>query len=124
MTWLELVGLLAMSALYVGAGVMHFVRPRFFVKMMPPQLPWHRELVALSGVAEIGLGLALLVPVCRPYAAWGVIALLIAVFPSNVYAAVAKLPGRGGYARLPFQLVLIAWAWWYTAGVTCVLRGV
>ena len=106
--------LVAMSALYIGAGVMHFVRPRFFIKMMPPQLPWHRELVALSGVAEIALGLALLVPTLRPYAAWGVIALLIAVFPSNIYAAIARLPGRGGYARLPFQLVLIAWAWWYT----------
>ncbi len=107
--------MVALSALFVTAGVMHFARPKFFVKMMPPQLPWHRELVALSGVAEVALGLALLIPALRTYAAWGLIALLIAVFPSNVYAAVAGLPGRGGYPRLPFQLVLIAWAWWFTA---------
>lgn len=108
--------LVLMAALYVGAGVMHFVMPAFFLAMMPPQLPWHGALVALSGVAEIVLGVAVLVPATRVYAAWGIVALLVAVFPANIYAAVAEIPGRGGYGRLPLQAVLIAWAWWYTRG--------
>lgn len=114
METLKSILMVALSALFVVAGVLHFARPAFFLEMMPPQLPWHRGLVALSGIAELVLGLGLLIPRTRPYAAWGLIALLIAVFPSNVYAAVEQLPGKGGYARLPFQLVLIAWAWWYT----------
>lgn len=106
--------LVLMAALYIGAGVMHFVNPTFYLAMMPPQLPRPAALIAISGVAEIVLGVALLVPATRVYAAWGIIALLIAVFPANIYAAVADIPGRGGYGRLPFQAVLIAWAWWYT----------
>ena len=53
-------------------------------------------------------------PATRVYAAWGIIALLVAVFPANIHAAIAEIPGRGGYGRLPFQALLIAWAWWYT----------
>lgn len=106
--------LVLMAAFYVGAGVMHFVKPAFYLAMMPPRLPWPSALVAISGVAEIALGVAVLVPATRVYAAWGLIALLIAVFPANIYAAVAELPGRGGYGRLPVQALLIAWAWWYT----------
>ncbi len=106
--------LVLMSAFYVGAGVMHFVRPKFFVEMMPPQLPWPGALVAISGAAEIVLGFGLLVPATRVYAAWGIIALLVAVFPANIHAAIAEIPGRGGYGRLPVQALLIAWAWWYT----------
>ena len=60
------------------------------------------------------MGLALLVPQWRVIAAWGIIALLVAVFPANIYAAMAGIQGAGGYARLPFQAVFIAWAWWYT----------
>ncbi|MFZ5481330.1 MAG: DoxX family protein [Myxococcota bacterium] len=111
---LKTVLLYVMSAFYVFGGVMHFVKPGFYLAMMPPWLPWHRALVAISGVAEIALGLALLVPSLRPWAAWGLIALLIAVFPANVYAAMEGLKGYGGWARLPFQLVFVAWAWWYT----------
>jgi len=112
----ESVLLVLMAALYVGGGVMHFVKPSFYLAMMPPQLPQPAALVALSGVAEIVLGVAVLVPATRVYAAWGIIALLVAVFPANIYAAVNNIPGRGGYGRLPFQGVLIAWAWWYTRG--------
>lgn len=116
-------------AFYVWAGVMHFARPDFYLPMMPPYLPWHAELVFLSGVAEVLCGLGLLLPQTRKLAAWGTIALLVAVFPANVHVAVNDVPvfgateGAGpiGYVRLPLQLVLIAWAWWYTrdgAGVT------
>ena len=85
---------------------------------MPPYLPFHRELVFLSGVCEIVLGLLLLIPKTTRLAAWGLMALLIAVFPANVYmfqhqelfhvSAVVLL------LRLPLQAVLILWAWIYT----------
>ena len=100
-------------------GIRHFTHPGFFVKLMPPYLPWHLALVYLSGVAEILLGAMLLVPRIRPYAAWGIIALLIAVFPANVHMAMhpelyPNLSPTLLYLRLPFQGVLIAWAWWFT----------
>jgi len=106
--------LVGMSLFYVAGGIAHFLKPAYYVAMMPPFLPWHRGLVAVSGVAEIALGLAVLVPALRPWAAWGIVALLVAVFPANVYAAIEGIPGTGGYARLPFQALFIAWAWWYT----------
>lgn len=106
--------LVLMGVFYVFAGVMHFVKPGFYLALMPPWLPWRRGLVALSGVIEIALGLLVLVPATRPYAAWGIILLLVAVFPANIHAAITAVPGAGGYARLPFQLLFIAWAWWYT----------
>jgi uncharacterized membrane protein len=111
-----------MSVFYVFAGVMHFVNPGFYMPMMPPYLPWHLELVYLSGVAEIVLGLAVLVPAYRSLAAWGIILLLIAIFPANLHIALYNVPiggasegaGALNWVRLPFQLVLIVWAWWYT----------
>jgi uncharacterized membrane protein len=111
-----------MGVFYIGAGVNHFRAPEFYLPMMPPYLPWHPELVALSGVAEIALGLAVLVPRLRRLAAWGIIALLIAVFPANLHIALHNVPiggategaGALNWVRLPFQALLIAWAWWYT----------
>src|SRR5471030_1753516 len=69
----------------VGAGTLHFIRPDFYLKIMPLYLPWPLELVYLSGFIELVLGLLLLVPRCSRWAAWGIIALLIAVFPANIY---------------------------------------
>lgn len=114
--------LYVMAAFYIFAGVMHFVRPEFYRPMMPPYLPWHDFLIFLSGVAEVGLGAAVLVPSIRPLAAWGIIALLIAIFPANVHIALNNVPlfgnpeGAGilNWVRLPFQALLILWAWWYT----------
>ena len=110
-----------MAAFYVFAGVNHFRSPDFYVAIMPPYLPWHLGLVYLSGVAEGVLGVALLIPSVRVLAAWGVIALLIAVFPANLHVAVNNVGMGGGetdafanWARLPFQGVFILWAWWYT----------
>lgn len=104
---------------------MHFVRPAFYVALMPPFLPAPLVLVYLSGVAEIAVGLGLLIPRYRRLAAWGLIATLIAVFPANIYHASSgglsdpALPASFAdptlaWARLPFQIVFIAWAWWYT----------
>jgi uncharacterized membrane protein len=114
--------LYVMAAFYIFAGVMHFVRPEYYRPMMPPYLPWHDFLIFLSGVAEVGLGAAVLVPSIRPLAAWGIILLLVAIFPANVHIALNNVPlfgnpeGAGilNWVRLPFQAVLILWAWWYT----------
>ncbi len=111
-----------MGAFYVFAGAMHFVRPEAYLPMMPPYLPAHAALIFWSGVAEVACGLGVLVPQTRKLASWGTIALLVAIFPANVHVALHDVPlfgathgaGALNYVRLPFQLVLIAWAWWYT----------
>ncbi len=106
------------AATFIGAGVMHFVRPRPFVEIVPPFLPNALLLVYLSGAAEILGGIGVLVPSLRVWAGWGLIALLVAVFPANIYMALA--PAKFGIApvwlwlRLPLQFVLIAWVWWAT----------
>lgn len=121
------IGWWLLGLFYVFAGWNHFRDPGFYVPMIPPFLPAPRELVELSGVAELGLGLAALVlgvriPRLRRWIAWGVIALLVAVFPANLYIALENVPiggraeglGAMNWVRLPFQLVFIGWAWIYT----------
>jgi len=115
-----------MAAFYLLAGVMHFVHPEFYLQIMPPALPAHAALVALSGVAEILLGVGLVIPATRRISAWGVIALLIAVYPANIYQALynptlVNPPSFMGqpsqtalWIRLPLQFVLMYWAWRYT----------
>lgn len=106
-------------AIFMGCmGLAHLVAPAPFVRAMPPYLPWHLGLVYLSGLFEIAGGVGLLVPRVRAAAAWGLIALFIAVFPANVHMALhadeAPLAAWVLWARLPFQLVFIAWAYWLT----------
>ena len=113
-------GLGLCAGLYVTAGVLHFIIPRFYLRMMPPQIPAHRFCVYASGVAEVVLGGALLIEQARPWAAWGIIALLIAVFPANVYMfqqpeKFTDVPRWALAARLPAQAALIYWAWLYAA---------
>jgi uncharacterized membrane protein len=111
-----------MGGFYVFAGLNHFRDPGFYLPMMPPYLPAHRELVLISGAAEVALGVAVLVPALRRRAAWGLVALLVAVFPANLHVALHDVPiggraqglGVWNWVRLPFQAVLIAWAAWYT----------
>ena len=105
----------------VLAGLYHFIDPAFYLRMMPPYLPWHLFLVYLSGFFEMALGLLLLVPKYTRLAAWGLIALLVAVFPANVHMALnpqlfPNLPPLALWLRLPLQLVFIAWAYWFTSG--------
>lgn len=110
--------LLAVGVTY--AGVHHFTNPAPFVQIVPPGLPTPHALVAISGAAEIAGGLGLLVPAARRPAAWGLIALFVAVFPANVNMALhPDALGMGLkpwqlWVRLPLQLVLIAWAHAYT----------
>jgi uncharacterized membrane protein len=110
-----------LTVFMVAAGVNHFISPEAYVAMVPSALPAHEALVYISGVAEIAGGLGLILPATRRLAAWGLIALLVAVFPANINMAVNDLPLGGRdvpawalWGRLPLQLVLIAWAFWYT----------
>jgi uncharacterized membrane protein len=108
-----------MAILYIAAGINHFYHPQAYLRIMPPYLPWPMFLQYLAGFIEIVLGLLLLFPKYTRLAAWGVIALLIAVYPANIHMAVNNhlypdLPAWLLWSRLPLQFVLIAWAWWYT----------
>lgn len=108
-----------LALLFIGAGIMHFVAPAGFVRIVPPYLPAPLLLVYVSGVAEIAGGLGLLIPGTRRLAGWGLIALLLAVFPANIYMLQAHgaglpVPMWALWLRLPLQLVLIAWVWWST----------
>src|SRR3954451_19842014 len=76
-----------LGILFMAAGANHFINPDFYARIMPPYLPWHLELVYLSGVLEILFGTLVLIPTLAPFASWGLIALLIAVFPANIHMA-------------------------------------
>ena len=113
--------LIIAALFYLAAGALHFLKPEPYLKIMPPFLPWHLALVYVSGVAEMAGGLGLLVPKVRRAAAWGIVALLIAVFPANLYmatnpveAGAAALPAVVLWGRLPLQILLIWWVLWCT----------
>ena len=108
-----------MSIFYVLSGVNHFITPDIYLAIMPPYLPYHLELVYLSGAIEIFLGLGLLIMKLRKWAAWGIILLLVAIFPANIYHLTSGGAGLGTplwalWARLPFQLLFIGWAYSHT----------
>ena len=109
--WLRL----GLALLFVGAGALHFIHPETFERIVPPALPAPRLLVLLSGAAEVAGGLGLLLPATRRGAAWGLLALLVAVFPANVYmvglADALHIPAWVLWARLPLQPLLL-WAVW------------
>ena len=105
-----------LALLFVGAGALHFIRPEIFERIVPPALPAPRLLVLLSGAAEVAGGLGLLLPATRRWAAWGLLALLVAVFPANVYmvglAGKLHIPAWVLWARLPLQPLLMGAVWW------------
>ena len=112
------IGRAVLSVLFISAGILHFVATAAYVKIMPPYLPFPLFLVYLSGVCETLGGLGLLVPFSHRVAAWGIVALLIAVLPANLQMALdaenwRKIPEWVLWARLPLQLPLIWWAWIY-----------
>lgn len=115
-----------MGLVYVVAGLAHFLAPKAFARAVPPRLPRPVGLVYLSGVAELVLGVGVMFDRTQRPSAWGIIALLAAVFPANVhlarsdtlddlvpeeYAGVVRV---AAWLRLPFQPALMAWTWWYT----------
>jgi uncharacterized membrane protein len=106
---------------FVFAGLMHFIKPRWYERIMPPYLPRHRELVYVSGVAEIAGRLATMHPASRRAGSLWSIATLLAVFPANVHMAVnpeqikgldlERIPRWALWARLPLQPLAMLWVW-------------
>lgn len=108
-----------MALIYTVAGLNHFRSPKLYERIIPPYFSNPKLLNIISGFAEIALGIALMIPMLSNYAAWGIIALLIAVFPTHVYMyqnekAGMKLPKLVLLLRMPLQLVLMYWAYLYT----------
>jgi uncharacterized membrane protein len=107
-----------LAGFFVAAGANHFRSPETYLGMMPSGLPASGVLNAIAGIAEMLGGLGLLVPGARRLAAWGLIALLVAVFPANVHVALlGHMPGFNFstvvlWLRLPFQAVFMVWVWW------------
>jgi uncharacterized membrane protein len=110
-----------LAGFFAFAGTMHFVIPRSYEAIMPPSLPRHREAVALSGVAEIVGGAAVLAQPTRRFARWWLLGLLLAVFPANVHMALNpeevrgldldRVPRWALWARLPLQPLAMLWVW-------------
>jgi uncharacterized membrane protein len=108
-----------MAALYLLAGLNHFRNPRLYERIIPDYLPNPKLLNQLSGIAEIILAIGLIIPETSAIAAWGVIALLIAVYPTHFYMLQNEKAGMGLpkwllILRIPLQLLLIFWAYLYT----------
>ncbi len=110
-----------MGSAYIYVGIRHFIDPEFFLAIMPDYLPYHLEAVYISGFFEILLGGLLFFKKYRKIAGWGLIALLIAVFPANIYLAqneaaqqALDISQTAAIVRLPFQAVFIGLAYWHT----------
>ena len=120
-SWPQRIALVLAAIFYIGAGILHFTKTEFYLKIVPPYIPWHLAMVCISGVCEIAGGIGLLIWRVRRAAAWGLVALLIAVFPANIYmvtdpvaAGAASLSPLVLWGRLPLQLVFIWWVLWAT----------
>ncbi len=112
---------------FIIAGVAHFVAPQLYDPMMPDWLPaaTHRPLIYVSGLAELAGGIGIFTTRYRRAAAWGLVALLLVIFPANLHVAMNPAAGEAFgpsqtvlWLRLPFQAMFIAWVWW-----TCLARG-
>lgn len=108
-----------MAGIYILAGLNHFRNPRMYVKIIPDYLPAPKLLNIISGLAELFFGILLCFPAFSTFGAWGIILLLIAVFPANIYMltnekASFRLPKWILWMRLPLQFILIFWAYLYT----------
>ena len=114
------IGLILLALFFMAAGINHFVNSDIYVAIMPTYLPAHLELVYLSGLLEILGGIGVALSSTRQWAGYGLIVLLIAVFPANLYMAmnpdkfVDIVSAWPLYARLPLQCLLIWWTFWAT----------
>lgn len=107
-----------LALLFIAAGLNHFRSAELYLKMMPPGLPAPLELVYLSGIAEIAGGIGILPRQTRRFAGYGLLALLVAVFPANIYMSFVGTTPLGfesprwiWHARLPLQFLLMWWVW-------------
>tara|TARA_B110000438_G_C15801614_1_gene645409 strand:- start:1459 stop:1845 length:387 start_codon:yes stop_codon:yes gene_type:complete len=116
---IEIGSIILMCMFYVGVGIKHFTNSMWFIKIVPPILPYKLSLVYISGFFEILFGFLLLFPNTRYIAGWGLIMLLIAVFPANIYLAMTNGAALNttpliAWGRLPVQFILIAIAYWHS----------
>jgi len=123
LSWAKRILLVLAAVFYVSAGILHFTNTGFYLKIVPPYLPWRLAMVQISGVCEVLGGIGLLIPATRRAAAWGLVALLIAVFPANLFMAMSPadagalaLPAAVRWGRLPLQVVFIVWVLWCSKG--------
>jgi len=116
----KLISRLVLAIFFIGAGILHFAIAPVYVKIMPPYLPAHLELVYISGVFEILGGIGILIPSVQVLAGYGLVALMVAVFPANINMVVNyeqigfDVPLPLLWLRLPLQGLLIYWIWWST----------
>ena len=115
-SWVKTLFLILLSAFFVNVGVDHFVNPEFYLAIMPGYLPLHSEAVYISGFFEILGGISVLIPRLRAAAGWGLVALLIAVFPANIHMAIntdlfPDISPTLLYIRLVLQFIFIYWAY-------------
>ena len=108
-----------MSLLYIIAGINHFIHPLFYEKIMPAYIPWHTQIVFVSGIMEILLGIFIVPIITRRIATWGIIILLIIIFPANINMMMNYINEKNPdlwitILRLPLQFVLIWWAYIFT----------
>ena len=118
----KLITIILMAYFYISVGIKHFIDPDWFLQIYPPFLPFGLAAVYISGFFEVLFGAMLLIPKTRYYAGWGLIALLIAVFPANIYLAYTNgaamdISPELAWGRLPFQALFIALAYWHSKDV-------
>ena len=115
---LKFITILIMSCFYMNVGVKHFVEPEWFLQIMPPNFPHHYQAVYWSGFFELLFGFLLINPKTRFIAGWGIIFVMITVFPANLYLAVTdgaamNISKELAWGRLPFQYMFIGLAFWH-----------
>ena len=114
----KVISVYVMGIFYIIVGIKHFQDPSWFVQIIPPILPYKYELVYISGFFEVLLGILLMIPKFQSIAAKGLMALLICVYPANIYLAQTNGVAMGispliAWGRLPFQFVFIGLAYWH-----------
>ncbi len=119
--WKKLV-LFGLAVFFVYFGIDHFINPNFYLSIMPPSFPLHEEAVYISGFFEIVGGFGVLIPRFRRIAGWGLVVLLIAVYPANIYMAITPeafpdIPVEMLYFRLALQFLFFYWAYSVTRPV-------
>ena len=116
---IKYLSLMVMGIFYISIGISHFTSPLWYVQIVPPYLPYKLELVYISGLFEILFGGMLLFKKTRFLASWGLILLLIAVYPANIYLAQTNGAAMGttpliAWGRLPVQFIFVGLAYWHS----------
>ncbi len=120
--------LVLVAVLFVAVGVRHFTHPDFFIAIVPPYLPAPAALVYVSGFFEIVGGIGVLVPATRKWAGYGLLALLVAVYPANIHMALnpdqfPDMTPTALWVRMPFQFVFAALVWFGACSPKSAARG-